>query len=230
MSGFGSFSPEAYQQLQEAYARQLSDANQEELAGFKVGGDVLGVETVPVKNAWLDKTGLWQYPDGKGQYDDVEQKQQDLLAALRNEDGEVELEQEEKDLSGLSDEELDSMIDEILDDLEDEESETTIAEDDSEGDEEMTDEELDALIDEILAEVDEEEPSDTEDEEIEDARSIAEKIETLKAELEEMSSALVEDEEESEDGEALEPQDSYEADEETTEDLDEEEPSDDESD
>lgn len=200
MSGIGSFSQEAYEQLQAAYAAQLLRADEQEAAGVTIGKDTLSVETAPVKNAWLDKTGLWRYPDGKGEYQDVEQKQQDLLAALRNEDGDVEIpSEEEEDLDSMSDEEIDNMVNEILTDL-DEEGE---GEDDSDESEEtdedsdlsdLTDEELDALIDQILAEADED--GEEEEEEELSAEEIAARIEQLKAELAALTETSEEEEEE----------------------------------
>lgn len=210
MSGFGSFSQDAYEQLKEAYAQQLFLADEAEKAGVKIGQDTLGVETAPIKSVWLDKTGLWRYPDGKGEYADTEQKQQDLLAALRNEEGEVELPEAEQelDLDSLSEEELDAMIDEILNEIEgegggEEESE----EDEGErGEEEpLSEEELNALIDEILAEDDEDEEPQL------SAADISARIAELKAELASLSEQVEEEEEEEE----YEPEETLGAEEET---------------
>jgi len=204
MSGFGSFSQDAYEQLREAYAQQLFLADEAEKAGVKIGQDTLGVETAPIKSVWLDKTGLWRYPDGKGEYADTEQKQQDLLAALRNEEGEVELPEAEQelDLDSLSDEELDSMIDEILNEIEGEEG----GEEESEGEEEpLSEEELIALIDEILAEDDKDEEPQL------SAADISARIAELKAELASLSEQVEEEEEEEE----YEPEETLGAEEET---------------
>lgn len=191
MSGFGSFSQDAYEQLKEAYAKQMLLADEVENAGVKIGQDTLGVETAPIKSIWLDKTGLWKYPDGKGEYADTEQKQQDLLAALRNEEGEVELPEAEQelDLDSLSDEELDSMIDEILNEIEGEGG----GEEESEGEEEpLSEEELNTLIDEILAEDDKDEEPQL------SAADISARIAELKAELASLSEQVEEEEEEEE--------------------------------
>lgn len=201
MSGIGSFSPEAYEQLQQAYASQLARADEIEEAGVKVGADTLGVETVPIKSDWLDRTGLWKYPDGRGEHMDVKQKQQDLLAALRNEDGEVEIpvEDEEPSLDEMTNEQVDQMIDEILADLDDSDdsdeidntldsvlSDVDIDEESSDSSiDEMTDEELDAYIDQLIGES---EPT---------AEDIAIRIEELKAQL----SALTESDEDTEEPE-----------------------------
>lgn len=265
MSGFGSFSQEAYEQLQAAYAAQLAEADAVESAGVKIGSDTLGVETAPFKADWLDKTGLWKYPDGKGDYADRKQSPEDLLAALRNAEGEVEMpaaedDSEDTDLSDLSDEELNSMVDGILGEIE---AEETAGED---GDEEMTDEELDSFIDNLLAGVDPDEIENMTDEELDaflaaaledsdeeqedrdfntegmgdligeeedgdDAISIAEKIAALKEELAMLSSSLETEEEpeadveeEPETTEAVEETDSDEQEEPVEEETSDDEP------
>jgi hypothetical protein len=264
MSGFGSFSQEAYEQLQAAYAAQLAEADAVENAGVKIGSDTLGVETAPFKAGWLDKTGLWKYPDGKGDYIDRKQSPEDLLAALRNAEGEVEMpaaedDSEDTDLSDLSDEELNSMVDDILGEIEAEE----------ETGEEMTDEELDSFIDNLLAGVDPDEIENMSDEELDaflaaalegdeeeeedredrdfntegmgdmigeeengdDAISIAEKIAALKEELAMLSSSLETEEEpeadveeEPETTEAVEETDSDEQEEPVEEETSDDEP------
>jgi hypothetical protein len=205
MSGFGSFSQEAYQQLQEAYSAQLLAANEAEEAGVQVGNERFSVETGAVSSPWLEKTGLWQYPSGKGDHMDVKQSPEDLLAALRNEDGEVVSglvdEEEDQDLDELSDEELDAFIDEILEGL-----------DESEGDEESSDEETEAVADEAVAEVEEEE----------DPEVIAQRIEELKQELDTLSRFLAESQENEEEEDTQEDEENVEA---TDEDTQEEEDS-----
>jgi hypothetical protein len=207
MSGFGSFSPEAYQQLQEAYAAQLTAADESESAGVTVAGEKFSVETESAPSPWLEKTGLWQYPSGKGDHLDVQQKQQDLLAALRNEDGElvIENDQDESDdsLDGLSEDELNALIDRILSEEdegeEEEEDEAKVeaeaeieieaeVDEDSEKDEELTDAQLDTLIDELFSDDEGDSEDDTEDEPPgKTAEEIASEIEALKAELAEIS-------------------------------------------
>jgi hypothetical protein len=159
MSGFGSFSQEAYQQLQEVYAAQLLAADEAEQAGVQIGNEKFSVETEAISSPWLEKTGLWQYPSGKGDYADTRQSPEDLLAALRNEDGDVEIkaekeEEEEEDISDLSAEELDALVNRVLNDLESEE-EGEEGEDEDVAD--LTDEEIDALVNEILEDINSEE-------------------------------------------------------------------------
>jgi hypothetical protein len=122
MSGFGSFSQEAYQQLQEAYSAQLLAADESEAAGVQVGSEKFSVETSAAPSPWLEKTGLWQYPSGRGDHLDIEQKQQDLLAALQNQE-EDEEEETTSDLDSLTEDELDELIDKVLSEIEEDEDE-----------------------------------------------------------------------------------------------------------
>jgi len=215
MSGFGGFTPEAYQQLQEAYNQQLTEAEEIENAGVKIGNETLGVETAPFKADWLDKTGLWKYPDGKGDYMDAKQKQENLLAALQT--TEEDEKDDEIDFDNLSDEDIQEILDSIS--VEDEDGDG----DGEEEEEEMTDGELEALVDELLSGSDsddelEDSDSDLDDldlDELEslvseilgepaqeaeinddyDAISVSDKIAALKEELFMLSNSVQEDEE-----------------------------------
>ena len=222
MSGIGSFSQEAYEQLRAAYASELLRADDQENAGVTIGKDSMGVETAAINSMWLDKTGLWKYPDGKGEYQDVEQKQQDLLAVLRNDDGEVVIP------SGIDDEEeLDALVDEVLEEIDEDET------DDDEFDN-LTDDEFDRLIDQILTEIEEEDEEDTDETAIEEpsAEDISARIQELKAELQALTEGQEQEDEEEEETE--EPEETEGEEEETEsdqpEDNDEEDPSNDESD
>lgn len=200
MSGIGSFSQEAYEQLRAAYASELLRADDQENAGVTIGKDSMGVETAAINSMWLDKTGLWKYPDGKGEYQDVEQKQQDLLAVLRNDDGEVVIPSgidDEVDLNSMSDEELDALVDEVLEEIEEDEDEDG---DDNEFDN-LTDDEFDQLIEQILTEIEEEDEEDTDETAIEEpsAEDISARIQELKAELQALTEGQEEEDEEEED-------------------------------
>ena len=215
MSGFGSFSQEAYQQLQEAYSAQLLAANEAEEAGVQIGNEKFSVETEAISSPWLEKTGLWQYPSGKGDHMDLKQSPEDLLAALRNEDGEVVSglvdKEEDQNLDELSNEELDAFIDEILEGLDESEGE----EEEGQDLDELSDEELDAAIDEIVA--------DIESREEEDPEVIAQRIEELKQELDTLAKFLAESQEnEEEEEDTQEEEEDVEA---TDEDTQEEEDS-----
>ena len=216
MSGIGSFSQEAYEQLRAAYASELLRADDQENAGVTIGKDSMGVETAAFNSMWLDKTGLWKYPDGKGEDQDVEQKQQDLLAVLRNDDGEVVIP------SGIDDEEeLDALVDEVLEEIDENET------DDDEFDN-LTDDEFDQLIDQILTEIEEEDEEDTDETAIEEpsAEDISARIQELKAELQALTEG--QEQEDEEDEETEEPEETEGEEEETEsdqpEDNDEEDP------
>jgi len=199
MSGIGSFSQEAYEQLRAAYASELLRADDQENAGVTIGKDSMGVETAAINSMWLDKTGLWKYPDGKGEYQDVEQKQQDLLAVLRNDDGEVVIPSgidDEAELDSMSDEELDALVDEVLEEIDEDE-------DDSDEFDNLTDEEFDQLIDQILTEIEEEDEEDSDEIAIEEpsAEDISARIQELKAELRALTEGQEEEDEEEEETE-----------------------------
>jgi len=199
MSGIGSFSQEAYEQLRAAYASELLRADDQENAGVTIGKDSMGVETAAINSMWLDKTGLWKYPDGKGEYQDVEQKQQDLLAVLRNDDGEVVIPSgidDEAELDSMSDEELDALVDEVLEEIDEDE-------DDSNEFDNLTDEEFDQLIDQILTEIEEEDEEDSDEIAIEEpsAEDISARIQELKAELRALTEGQEEEDEEEEETE-----------------------------
>ena len=211
MSGIGSFSQEAYEQLRAAYASELLRADDQENAGVTIGKDSMGVETAAINSMWLDKTGLWKYPDGKGEYQDVEQKQQDLLAVLRNDDGEVVIPSgidDEAELDSMSDEELDALVDEVLEEIDEDE-------DDSDEFDNLTDEEFDQLIDQILTEI-EEEDDETAIEEP-SAEDISARIQELKAELRALTEGQEEEDEEEEETEDIDEPEETEGEEEETE-------------
>lgn len=212
MSGFGQFSQEAYDQLREAYADSLTQAENVENEGVKIGGETLGLETAPFKTDWLDKTGVWQYPSGKGDYQDARQSPEDLMAALRDENGEIKSsfsdvedeEEEDIDLESMTDDEIDAFVDQLLTEMEDEEDQGEEEEEEYEDEDidlsDLSDEELLELAKEVLVdegEDEEEETSDQEDEE--DLISVSDKIAALKEELAALSAnmTLEEDEEES---------------------------------
>ena len=68
MSFGGDFSKDAYEQLREAYAKQLDDARSVEERGQEIQGQTLGLETGPVDSPWADKIEKWEYPSGKSAY------------------------------------------------------------------------------------------------------------------------------------------------------------------
>ena len=209
----GDFSPEAYQQLRDAYAAERSSQLEAETKGVEVMGQKMTLETLPVDSPWADKIQNWEYPNGKSAYLDGKQSPEEILEIMRGAaqekvDAQAEAEAEAvtettpvepPDVDGMSDEEFDAYIDELISD---------------ESLEEISDEELEAFMDDLLTEGEEEVKSG--DEDLDDLRA---QIAQLRAELAELSSEdEVDEEEESEEEPEEEPEE--EADEE--EDVEEE--------
>ncbi len=94
--GFGDFNAAAYDALREAYADQMSAPLEEENEGYNIQGQNYKLETVDARGEYIDKTGLWKYPDGTTEYE--KPTAESLITSLQK--GE--------------DEDIDTLIDEIL--------------------------------------------------------------------------------------------------------------------
>jgi len=101
----GDFNQDAIEAFRAAYAQQLASPDQEEVANNS------GLPTNVVTNTspWIEHTGLWKYPSGKGPDEDLKTAF-NPNAYLSDEvmDGEGEIE-------GMSEEEVDAFLDEVLD-------------------------------------------------------------------------------------------------------------------
>ena len=186
-TGGGDFTPEAYEQLKEAYAGELNEASRIELAGTEVMGQRLGLETLPVESPWADKVENWKYPDGKSEYLDEKQSPDEILEIMRQSALEkIEAKKEEEDPDGLnemSDDELEAHVDKVLADAEatvEEEEEEDEDEDEEEAEE--TEEESEEEDEEPVAEA-----ADEPEEEEYDADAIAAQIAELRSELDGLS-------------------------------------------
>ena len=214
----GDFSKEAYDQLREAYAKESATQLDVENKGVEIMGQKMTLETLPVDSPWKSKIPDWSYPSGKSEYLDGKQDPAEVLAIMRgaaqeiddavkleeakelvaeaeeSEDDEVVAEVEEtsdEDLGELSDEEFEKYVNDLLDGVgDDEELEEEDESVDEDIDADLTNEELDAVLEE---EDDEEEEADEEY----DPQDVANEIERLKAELDQMR--FVPAEEQSED-------------------------------
>ena len=203
----GDFSKEAYDQLREAYAKESATQLDVENKGVEIMGQKMTLETLPVDSPWKSKIPDWSYPSGKSEYLDGKQDPAEVLAIMRgaaqeiddaakleeakelvaeaeeSEDDEVVAEVEEtsdEDLGEMSDEEFEKYVDDLLDGVgDDEELEEEDESVDEDTDADLTNEELDAVLEE---EDDEEEEADEEY----DPQDVADEIERLKAELDQM--------------------------------------------
>ena len=100
----GDFNAETIEAFRAAYAQQLASPDQEDIANNS------GLPTNIVANTspWVEHTGLWKYPSGKGPDDDLKQPF-NPNAYLSDEvlDGDEEVE-------GWTDEEVETLLNEII--------------------------------------------------------------------------------------------------------------------
>ena len=133
----GDFNSDAVEAFRAAYASQFLTPEQQD-TDDRTG---LPSNTVSLTSPWIEHTGLWKYPSGKGPEDD-------LKAPFDPNNYFTKEEEEGVELSSLSPEELDQYLDSLSDDelfaLNEE-----LNGSDEDGDSIMTDEEIDALIDEL---------------------------------------------------------------------------------
>ena len=99
----GDFNQDAIEAFRAAYAQQFASPDQDEIANNS------GLPTNVVTNTspWISHTGLWRYPSGKGPDQDLKTpfNPNDYLSdEVIDGDGEIE---------EMSDEEVESLIDEI---------------------------------------------------------------------------------------------------------------------
>jgi hypothetical protein len=197
-TGGGDFSPEAYQQLRDAYSKEQDAASNIELAGKEVMGLRLGLETLPVDSPWADKIENWKYPDGKSEYKDGKQSPDEILEIMRQsavDRIEAKSEEKEESLDEMSDEEFDAHIDKVLSDVEEEEEEEEEEETEEDSTEEEPDDESDDS-DEVVEAVEESETGEESEEEDLNADELASQISELRSELEALSFVPNEPEEE----------------------------------
>ena len=109
----GDFNHDAIEAFRAAYAQQLASPDQEEIANNS------GLPTNVVTNTspWIEHTGLWKYPSGKGPDEDLKTPF-NPNAYLSDEvlDGSEEID-------SMSDEEVENLINEIAGSVEEEETE-----------------------------------------------------------------------------------------------------------
>lgn len=115
----GDFDAETIEAFRAAYAAQLSAPEEQDIDEYTG----LPTNTVSNTSPWIEHTGLWKYPSGRGPDQDL-QRPFDPEAYLSQEPDQDEENPEE----GLSDEEIENLISEITGDTpeteENEEQET----------------------------------------------------------------------------------------------------------
>jgi hypothetical protein len=107
----GDFNADAIEAFRAAYAQQLASPEQDEIANNS------GLPTNVVTNTspWIEHTGLWRYPSGKGPDEDLRTSfnpNSYLSDEVLDGDGEME---------SLSDEEVENLINEITGAVEEDE-------------------------------------------------------------------------------------------------------------
>lgn len=99
----GDFGAEAMEAFRAAYAQQLASPDQDEVANNS------GLPTNVVTNTspWIEHTGLWKYPSGKGPDEDLKTPfNPDAYLSDEVLDGDGEIEE-------MSDEEIEHLVNEI---------------------------------------------------------------------------------------------------------------------
>ena len=100
----GDFNQDAVEAFRAAYAAQLSTPDEQE------EGSYMGLPTNVVTNTspWIEHTGLWKYPSGKG-------PDQDLKTAFDpNQYFSSEILEGEEDDESLSEDEVENLLNEII--------------------------------------------------------------------------------------------------------------------
>lgn len=107
----GDFNQDAIEAFRAAYAQQLASPDQEEIANNS------GLPTNVVTNTspWIEHTGLWKYPSGKGPDEDLKTPfNPNVYLSDEVVDGDGEIDE-------MSDEEVENLINEIAGSSEDDE-------------------------------------------------------------------------------------------------------------
>ena len=107
----GDFGAEAMEAFRAAYAQQLASPDQDEIANNS------GLPTNVVTNTspWIEHTGLWKYPSGKGPDEDLKTPfNPDAYLSDEVLDGDGEIEE-------MSDEEIEHLVNEITGESDEEE-------------------------------------------------------------------------------------------------------------
>ena len=99
----GDFNHDAIEAFRAAYAQQLASPDQEDIAN----NSGLPTNTIPNTSPWIEHTGIWRYPSGKGPDEDLKTPfNPNVYLSDEVVDGDEEIE-------SMSDEEVENLINEI---------------------------------------------------------------------------------------------------------------------
>jgi hypothetical protein len=137
----GDFDPQTIEAFRAAYASQLSTPEEQDV-DQNTG---LPTEIVSNTSPWIEHTGLWKYPSGKGPEDDLKMPfdPSDFISEAQE-----KVEDEE-----LTEEDIDAILREVIEEGESIKEVVSGLDVEGEEDEEdigLSEEEVDALINEIL--------------------------------------------------------------------------------
>ena len=115
----GDFNQEAVEAFRAAYALQMRTPENDDVDSY------MGIPTDTVSNTspWLEHTGLWKYPSGKGPDDDLRQPffPDDYLPATEDEDEDEDLagfiSDENDDEGEMTEEEIENLLAELRESL-----------------------------------------------------------------------------------------------------------------
>ena len=115
----GDFNQEAVEAFRAAYALQMRTPENDDVDSY------MGIPTDTVSNTspWLEHTGLWKYPSGKGPDDDLRQPffPDDYLPATADEDEDEDLagfiSDENDDEGEMTEEEIENLLAELRESL-----------------------------------------------------------------------------------------------------------------
>lgn len=111
----GDFGAEAVEAFRAAYAQQMRTPENDDIDAYTG----LPTDTVSNTSPWLEHTGLWRYPSGKGPDDDLRQPffPDDYLPTAEDEDEDEDLTGFVSDGNGgdeeMSEEEIENLLEEL---------------------------------------------------------------------------------------------------------------------
>lgn len=115
----GDFGADAVEAFRAAYAQQMRTPENDDIDAYTG----LPTDTVSNTSPWLEHTGLWKYPSGKGPDDDLRQPffPDDYLSTEEDEDEDEDLagfiSDENDDNEEMTEEEIENLLAELRESL-----------------------------------------------------------------------------------------------------------------